>query len=143
CLRDQHGHGDGADAGGGAAAALRLLWWLVAAGAAGRFRAGAERAYPPPAPTRLGSSMPLILLSLADDELARYRPAIEQACAAMGLDVRLTTQAEDPAAVDYIVLTPAGPIDDFTPFTGLKAALSLWAGVERIVGNPTLHAPLC
>ena len=32
---------------------------------------------------------------------------------------------------------------DFTPFTRLKAVLSLWAGVERIVGNPTLTVPLC
>ena len=32
---------------------------------------------------------------------------------------------------------------DFTPFTRLKAVLSLWAGVERIVGDPTLTVPLC
>jgi hypothetical protein len=31
---------------------------------------------------------------------------------------------------------------DFTPFTRCKAVLSLWAGVERIVGNPTLTQPL-
>ena len=87
--------------------------------------------------------MPLILLSLADDELDEYRPAIAAACAALGIDATLTTRADDPAAVDYVVLTPAGPVADFAPFTGLKAALSLWAGVERIVGNPTLTAPLC
>lgn len=84
-----------------------------------------------------------VLLSLGTDELAEYRPAIAAACAALGLDVTLSEAADDPAAVDYVVLTPAGPVDDFAPFVNLKAALSLWAGVERIVGNPTLAAPLC
>ena len=32
---------------------------------------------------------------------------------------------------------------DFLPFTRLKAVLCLWAGVERIVGDPTLTVPLC
>ncbi len=87
--------------------------------------------------------MPLILLSLADDELVEYRPAIAEACAALGIEVRLVTEVEDPAAVDYVVLTPAGPVTDFAPYTRMKAALSLWAGVERIVGNASLTAPLC
>jgi glyoxylate/hydroxypyruvate reductase A len=34
-------------------------------------------------------------------------------------------------------------LQDFTPFSRAKAVLSLWAGVERIVGNPTLAMPLC
>jgi glyoxylate/hydroxypyruvate reductase A len=87
--------------------------------------------------------MPLVLLALAPDELAEYRPALEAACAAAGLDVAFTAEAEDPAAIDYVVFTPAGPVSDFAPFVRLKAALSLWAGVERIAGNPTLTAPLC
>ncbi len=90
-----------------------------------------------------GTDMPLVLLSVAPDELARYRSALEAACRTVGLDVALADTAEDPAAVDYIVFTPAGPVTDFAPFVRLKAALSLWAGVERIVGNPTLAAPLC
>jgi glyoxylate/hydroxypyruvate reductase A len=34
-------------------------------------------------------------------------------------------------------------VTDFSPFTKLRAVLSLWAGVERVVGNRTLTAPLC
>jgi glyoxylate/hydroxypyruvate reductase A len=33
-------------------------------------------------------------------------------------------------------------VQDFTPFTRLKAVLNLWAGVEEVVGNPTLRVPL-
>lgn len=55
----------------------------------------------------------------------------------------IVTEAPDPAAVDYIIFAPGGDIDDFRPFTRAKAVLNLWAGVERIVGNPTLTQPLC
>jgi glyoxylate/hydroxypyruvate reductase A len=33
-------------------------------------------------------------------------------------------------------------VQDFTPFTRARAVLNLWAGVEKIVGNPTLRLPL-
>jgi glyoxylate/hydroxypyruvate reductase A len=33
-------------------------------------------------------------------------------------------------------------LQDFAPYTRAKAVLSLWAGVERIVGNDTLRVPL-
>jgi glyoxylate/hydroxypyruvate reductase A len=87
--------------------------------------------------------VPRVLLSLGPEEHAEFAPAIADACAARGLGAVLTESVNDPAGIDYIVLTPSGPISDFAPFTGLKAALSLWAGVERITGNPTLTAPLC
>lgn len=57
-------------------------------------------------------------------------------------DARIVLRA-DPATVDYIVFAPGGTVEDFRPFTKLKAALSLWAGVERIAPNPTLTRPLC
>ena len=60
-----------------------------------------------------------------------------------GLDVTLTESAPDPAAVDYIIYAPGSPLQDFSPFTNCKAVLNIWAGVERIVGNPTLQVPLC
>ncbi len=60
-----------------------------------------------------------------------------------GLAVDLVTAA-DPAQVDAIIYAPGGDTpSDFTPFSRCKAVLSLWAGVERIVGNPTLTMPLC
>jgi glyoxylate/hydroxypyruvate reductase A len=47
-----------------------------------------------------------------------------------------------PEDVDYIVYAPNSDIQDFTPYTRLKAVLNLWAGVEDVVGNPTLRVPL-
>ncbi len=46
-----------------------------------------------------------------------------------------------PEDVDYLVYAPNGPVQDFTPFTRAKAVLGLWAGVEKVVGNPTLTQP--
>jgi len=55
-------------------------------------------------------------------------------------DLVQTAPAE---TVDYIVYAPQSPLQDFTPYTRCKAVLNLWAGVERITGNPTLTQPLC
>jgi glyoxylate/hydroxypyruvate reductase A len=71
-----------------------------------------------------------------------YEHRLPAAFAAAGLDAVLTRDARDPAAVDYIVYAPSGPISDFAPFTRARAVLGLWAGVEQIVGNPTLTQPL-
>jgi glyoxylate/hydroxypyruvate reductase A len=60
-----------------------------------------------------------------------------------GMDVQFVTKAA-PEAVDFLIYAPGGDTpSDFTPFTRCKAVLSLWAGVERIVTNPTLRQPLC
>ena len=54
-----------------------------------------------------------------------------------------TLAPEMPAdQVDYIVYAPNSPVQDFTGFPRLRAVLSLWAGVERIVGNQSLTVPL-
>lgn len=76
---------------------------------------------------------------------AKAWPAYEEPLtkALEGTGARLVTEAPDPAAVDYIVFAPGGDIQDFSPFTRAKAVLNLWAGVEKIVGNPTLTQPLC
>jgi glyoxylate/hydroxypyruvate reductase A len=87
--------------------------------------------------------MTTILMSVDAAEFTEYAQAIREACAARGTAVELADAAADPATIDVIVYTPAGPVTDFTPFTRLRAVLSLWAGVERVVGNPTLKAPLC
>lgn len=71
-----------------------------------------------------------------------YRTTLAAALAEAGLDAQLVTEA-DPATVDYIVYAPVSSLKDFAPFTRCKAVLSLWAGVERIVGNATLTMPLC
>ncbi len=72
-----------------------------------------------------------------------YRPELERAFAAEGLDVRLTTSPSTPETVDYIVLRPDGPVRDFATFTNARAALSLWAGVEGLIDAPGLAMPLC
>ena len=74
---------------------------------------------------------------------AEFRAALEAAFADAGLKVAMTDIPSDPAAVDYIIYAPSSAVQDFTPFTQCKAVLSLWAGVERIVGNRTLTQPLC
>lgn len=78
------------------------------------------------------------------DSLARYEewaPHLEAAFAAKGLDVEMTT---DRARTDiaYIVYAPDGAIEDFGAYPELKAVFSMWAGVEKIVDNPTLQVPL-
>jgi glyoxylate/hydroxypyruvate reductase len=60
-----------------------------------------------------------------------------------GIDAEVVTEVGDPAMVDYIIYAPSAPLQDFSPFVNCKAVLSLWAGVERIVGNATLTQPLC
>lgn len=86
--------------------------------------------------------MPLTVLFAAPALWEEYRAPLEAALEGAGIDAYLVQEA-DPATVDYIVYAPSAPLQDFSPFTRTKAVLSLWAGVERIVGNPTLTHPLC
>lgn len=86
--------------------------------------------------------MPLILFAVPS-QWEDYRAPLQTALAEKGIEAQVVTEAADPAAVDYIVYAPSAPLQDFTPFTGTKAVLNLWAGVERITGNPTLTQPLC
>lgn len=72
-----------------------------------------------------------------------YVEILPKALQAKGINAKVVTEAPRPDAVDYIVYAPSAPLQDFTPFTKTKAVLSLWAGVERIVGNTTLTQPLC
>ena len=72
-----------------------------------------------------------------------WRPHLLAAFAENGLDVTLTDDPSGEWTFDYIVYAPGGPVRDFTPFTRLKAVLSLWAGVEGIVGAVPHELPLC
>ncbi|MEM8570433.1 MAG: glyoxylate/hydroxypyruvate reductase A [Pseudomonadota bacterium] len=87
--------------------------------------------------------MPVLLFSVTDTEFDKFARPVEAACRALGLEVEITRSWDRLEDIEFIVLSPDGPITDFTPFSRLKAALSLWAGVERIVKNETLRAPLC
>ena len=86
----------------------------------------------------------MITLLFADPDLwPEYQTALPSALAQAGVEARILLSAPDPQAVDYILYAPSAPLQDFTPYARTKAVLSLWAGVERIVGNATLTQPLC
>lgn len=70
-----------------------------------------------------------------------YQGPLVKAFDDLGLEVDLRTDFA-PEEVDYIVYAPNSDVQDFTPYTRCKAVLNLWAGVENIIGNPTLTQPL-
>jgi len=84
---------------------------------------------------------PNILFAGGDARWRVYEAPLRRALDAAGVAANLAP--EMPAQeVDYIVYTPDSAVRDFTPFTRARAVLNLWAGVEGIVDNPTLHLPL-
>lgn len=82
-----------------------------------------------------------VLFAGRADLWADYQSELSRACAAAGIEANISPD-HAPEAVDYIIFAPDGPVSDFSDFTNLKAVLSLWAGVERIVSNTTLNVPL-
>ncbi len=82
-----------------------------------------------------------ILFSAKPAAWAEYEAPLNRAFQSAGLSANLA-QDHAPADVDYIVFSPNGPVTDFTPYTRTKAVMSLWAGVETVVGNKTLTQPL-
>jgi glyoxylate/hydroxypyruvate reductase A len=84
---------------------------------------------------------PAILFSAPTGAWERYRAPLMRCAATRGLAIDLSDRTDRPETIDYIIYMPGG-IEDFSPFTRLRAVFSLWAGVERIVGNPTLRVPL-
>ena len=83
-----------------------------------------------------------ILFSAKPATWEAYQAPLANALANAGLKTRIATDLP-PEEVDYIVFAPNGPVTDFTPFTRVKAVMSLWAGVETVVGNKTLTQTLC
>ncbi|MEM8774426.1 MAG: glyoxylate/hydroxypyruvate reductase A [Pseudomonadota bacterium] len=86
--------------------------------------------------------MPLkVLFAAHTDRWAEYEAPLNAAFEEAELKVDLARD-HVPEVVDYIVYAPNGDLQDFSPFKSTKAVLSLWAGVESIVGNETLTQPL-
>ncbi|GFE65069.1 2-hydroxyacid dehydrogenase [Litoreibacter roseus] len=83
-----------------------------------------------------------ILFAAKQERWAQYEQPLKTAFDAFGLIAHLATDIA-PEEVDYIVYAPNSPVQDFSVFPELKAVLNLWAGVEDVVGNRTLTAPLC
>ncbi len=85
-----------------------------------------------------------LLFNVTPAVLEEYRHPILVALQRKNIDAHVGLLGEiAPADVDYIIHATGGPITDFAPFTHTRAVLSLWAGVEKIVGNTTLTQPLC
>jgi glyoxylate/hydroxypyruvate reductase A len=82
-----------------------------------------------------------VLFAATPERWTAFEQPLKQACAAAGLNVNIRDDFS-PEAVDYIVYAPNSGLSDFTPYTRTRAVLSLWAGVEKIVGNETLTMPL-
>jgi glyoxylate/hydroxypyruvate reductase A len=85
---------------------------------------------------------PRALFSAPPEHWPLWRPHLLAAFAAAEIEVDLT---DDPAGAwtfDYVIYRPGGPVTDFAPFSRLKAVLSLWAGVEDVVGTVPAQIPL-
>lgn len=85
--------------------------------------------------------MPKILFAARSERWEDYETPLKAALDATGLPYFLDTDMP-PEVVDYIVYAPNSDVQDFAPYTRLKAVLNLWAGVEGVVGNDTLTVPL-
>lgn len=82
-----------------------------------------------------------ILFAAKTESWDSYQQPLTEALQNAGLDFDLRTDFA-PDEVDYIVYAPNSTVQDFTPYTRLKAVLNLWAGVENVVHNETLTVPL-
>ncbi|KIC32667.1 2-hydroxyacid dehydrogenase [Leisingera sp. ANG-S5] len=82
-----------------------------------------------------------VLFAGRPDAWPAYEPLLKAELAQLGVDADLRNEFA-PEEVDYIVYAPSGPVSDFTPFARLKAVLSLWAGVEKIVPVVPAELPL-
>ena len=88
---------------------------------------------------------PLVLFAGPEEQRPAYEEHLRAAAREAGLemDLRMDPAATDPAEVDYLVYAQTGPVQDFAPFTRLKAILNLWAGVEAVLAlDPPEHVPL-
>ena len=85
-----------------------------------------------------------VLFSAPRTDWEEYREVLPEALGEVGVEAELihAIMPEAPETFDYIVYAPSSKLQDFSPFTGAKAVLNLWAGVESVVGNPTLTQPL-
>ena len=87
---------------------------------------------------------PVILFGGRAPQREEWGAALRAGAEAQGvqMDLRMSPEEVDPAQVDAIIYNPEGPLQDFSPYPNLKAVLNMWAGVEAVIGNPTLKVPL-
>lgn len=82
-----------------------------------------------------------ILFSANEENWKRYKAPLQDALDDKSLDYELGITII-PSEVDYIIYAPSSSLQDFSPYTKLKAVLNLWAGVEGVTNNKTLKVPL-
>ncbi len=82
-----------------------------------------------------------ILFSANEENWRRYKAPLQNALDDKSLDYELGITIT-PSEVDYIIYAPTSSLQDFSPYTKLKAVLNLWAGVEGVTNNKTLNVPL-
>lgn len=78
-----------------------------------------------------------VLFAAPDDIRAEWHAPLTAACPEMEL-----LEEGDPAQFDAIIYSAGGEIEDLSPYVNARLVQSLWAGVERIISNPTLTQPL-
>ncbi|AUH34444.1 2-hydroxyacid dehydrogenase [Paracoccus tegillarcae] len=78
-----------------------------------------------------------VLFAAPEAQWAEWSAAIAETCPEAQLH-----RDGDPASFDAIIYAPGGEIEDLSPYRNARLVQSLWAGVERIVTNPTLTQPL-
>ena len=83
-----------------------------------------------------------ILFAARPEKFPLYEAHLQRCLNHKGITANLTTNCE-PEVVDYLIYAPDSTLQDLTPYIRCKAVLSLWAGVETIVGNKSLTQPLC
>ena len=82
-----------------------------------------------------------ILFSANEENWRRYKAPLQDALDDKSLDYELGITIT-PSEVDYIIYAPTSSLQDFSPYTKLKAVLNLWAGVEGVTNNKTLNVQL-
>ncbi len=82
-----------------------------------------------------------VLFAAQPDAWEIYDGPLQAALEAAGVTARIALEMA-PEEVEYIIYAPNSRVQDFSVFPNLKAVLNLWAGVEGVVGNETLTAPL-
>lgn len=85
--------------------------------------------------------IPKILFWSSPERWEEYRHALPEALTEAGVAADVASDIP-PEAADYVVYAPAGPRLDFARCGRLKAVLSLWAGVETVLGDVPPDIPL-
>ena len=83
-----------------------------------------------------------ILISTHEKHFDAWRRLLPEQLADKGVDAEVLFGGCDPERIDYVAYQRDGKLIDFTPFTRLKAVLSLWAGIEDLVKNDTISCPI-